>query len=112
MQIQVGSGSITSSGYLSTASGATGSFGTGTSTSGFILQPVVNSGAVYHGVIVISGLGSNSWSSSGVLSQTTVNGNDISGGSVGLSGALDRVSITTVGGTDTFAGGTFNIIWE
>ena len=34
------------------------------------------------------------------------------GGSVTLSGALDRVVLTTVGGTDTFDAGSVNIIYE
>jgi hypothetical protein len=33
-------------------------------------------------------------------------------GSVSLSGTLDRVNITTVGGTDTFDAGTINIMYE
>jgi hypothetical protein len=34
------------------------------------------------------------------------------GGSVTLSGTLDRVRITTVGGTDTFDAGSINILYE
>lgn len=112
MLIQLGSGSVTSSGYSSTGSGATGGFGTSASTSGFILQPVVNSGAVYHGIITIASTGANVWCSSGVLSQTTVNGNDISGGSVTLSGTIDRLNVTMDNGVDTFASGVINILWE
>jgi hypothetical protein len=36
----------------------------------------------------------------------------IVGGYVALSGALDRVSITTEGGTDTFDAGSINIMYE
>jgi hypothetical protein len=36
----------------------------------------------------------------------------IGGGSVTLSGTLDRVRITTVGGTDTFDAGSINIMYE
>jgi len=36
----------------------------------------------------------------------------LSAGNVSLSGALDRVIITTVNGTDTFAAGSINIFWE
>jgi hypothetical protein len=34
------------------------------------------------------------------------------GGSKALSATLDRVRITTVGGTDTFDGGNINIVYE
>jgi hypothetical protein len=34
------------------------------------------------------------------------------GGSVALSGTLDRVRITTVNGTDTFDAGSINILYE
>ena len=34
------------------------------------------------------------------------------GGDVALSGTLDRVRITTVGGTDTFDAGSINIMYE
>lgn len=36
----------------------------------------------------------------------------VGGGSVTLSGVLDRVRITTVNGTDTFDTGTVNIMYE
>ena len=35
-----------------------------------------------------------------------------SGGSVTLSGILDRIRITTVNGTDTFDAGSINILYE
>jgi hypothetical protein len=34
------------------------------------------------------------------------------GGSITLSGALDRVSMTTVNGTDAFDAGSINILYE
>jgi hypothetical protein len=34
------------------------------------------------------------------------------GGSVTLSGTLDRIRLTTVNGTDTFDAGSVNIIYE
>jgi hypothetical protein len=36
----------------------------------------------------------------------------ISGGSIALGGALDRVRLTTVNGTDTFDAGSVNILYE
>jgi hypothetical protein len=34
------------------------------------------------------------------------------GGTIGLSGTLDRIRITTVNGTDTFDAGSINILYE
>jgi hypothetical protein len=48
-----------------------------------------------------------------VLSITTsTTGTITTGGSVTLSGTLDRVRITTVSGTDTFDAGSINILYE
>jgi hypothetical protein len=45
-----------------------------------------------------------------------VNGTQIgqyaAGATPTLGGALDRLRITTVGGTDTFDAGSINILWE
>jgi hypothetical protein len=38
--------------------------------------------------------------------------NTMSAGAVTLAGVLDRVRITTVGGTDTFDAGSINLLWE
>lgn len=112
--IQVGSGSITTTGYLSYFGyiNTTTNIGTSTSTSGF--------GMWHGGVIdthyqhaVITPVSGNTWlctHSGGFIAGTThmVTG----GGNVTLSGALDRVRITTVNGTDTFDAGTINILYE
>ena len=37
---------------------------------------------------------------------------DVGTGQLALSGALDRVRITTVNGTDTFDAGSINIMYE
>lgn len=39
-------------------------------------------------------------------------GSSVGGGNITLSGALDRVRITTVNGTDTFDAGSVNIMYE
>jgi hypothetical protein len=63
--------------------------------------------------MAISLFGSNTYTASctmGGLTNRAVAG--AGGGSVTLSGALDRVNITTVNGTDTFDAGTINILYE
>ena len=54
----------------------------------------------------------NTWSISGVVGATNTPVLLIVGGSKGLSSDLDRVRVTTVGGTDTFDGGKVNVMWE
>lgn len=109
IQIQLGAGSVTTSGYIGSAAFVSG--GTQASfTAGF---GVVNSPAaagVYSGAIVLVNVNSNTWVSSGNISST--GNNWVSAGTVPLSGTLDRLRITTVNGTDTFDAGTINIIYE
>lgn len=101
--IQIGSGSITSSGYVSICVGTS-------ATTGFLLTNSISGAATFSGVSVISLIGSNTYAQFGNLSG---NGTcQYGAGSVALGGALDRVRITTVGGTDTFDAGTINILYE
>jgi hypothetical protein len=112
--IQIGSGSITTSGYVSRGV-ATGSSAnvTGSSTSGFFM--VGNAAAnQLSGAVVLSLVTGNSWIatiSCGLTDGTSTFAN-VGGGRVTISGALDRIRITTVNGTDTFDAGTINITYE
>jgi hypothetical protein len=110
--IQVGAGSVTSSGYTSAYSVARAASGLGgASTSGFI---AVNAAAAdtMSGSITILTLGSNVWVSNHVLGDYTSQLTSQGGGNVTLGGTLDRVRITTVNGTDTFDAGSINILYE
>ena len=66
---------------------------------------------VQTGQIVFTLLGSNTYVGNGVISRSDGFG-EISGTSITLGGALDRVNITTLNGTDTFDAGSVNIIYE
>lgn len=110
--IQIGAGSVTSSGYVSTGgyNNSSGGNGTADSTSGFIVFSD-NSSFTRSGTITISALGSNTWISNHTIKASTSQ-TGWGGGNVALGGALDRVRITTVNGTDTFDAGTINILYE
>lgn len=112
--IQIGSGSITNTGYIGTATYLGGSSGVSTSTAGFIIGAGTGGAAsVRNGNMVLTLLGSNIYTLSGSL--TLLEGSYFminAAGSVTLSGTLDRVRITTVGGTDTFDAGSINILYE
>jgi hypothetical protein len=52
------------------------------------------------------------WVCDGVFARGDTVANYVFAGSKTLSGALDRIRITTVNGTDTFDAGTINILYE
>ena len=110
--LQIGSGSVQTSGYVSLTTLSLTAAYTGTSTAGMIS---FSDNAVYakHGAFVFTSFGSNIWTMTGtVINTTTTAWGSYSAGSVTLSGALDRVRITTVNGTDTFDAGSINIMYE
>lgn len=112
--IQIGSGSVTTSGYQSTSSlqGFNGAALSSSSTAGFIIFNN-NASLILNGHIVLTPVSGNIWISSHVLGNYLSAFYSISGGGSGsLSGVLDRVVITTVGGTDTFDAGSINIQYE
>jgi len=112
--LQLGSGSVTTTGYNSrcVAPGSS-TTQTGTSTSGILLI----SGAAlnaFWGTCTFTNISANIWVAaiSGGISDGTVNYSLTGGGNISLSGALDRVRLTTVNGTDTFDAGSVNILYE
>jgi hypothetical protein len=117
LQIQIGSGSVTTTGYVSTSSvSATNSGQYLYATTGFVLESTGNAAASYNrnGVMQLFLLGSNTWAASGNIGgdSTVQLTNACAGSSPVLSGALDRVRITTVNGTDAFDAGSINILYE
>jgi len=109
--IQIGAGSITSTGYVSSTGIVRGSTGLyQSSTAGFIAY---NGSSTYthSGHFTITNVSSNIWVCSHVYGDS---GADImvGGGNISLGGTLDRVRITTTNGTDTFDAGSINILYE
>jgi hypothetical protein len=109
LQVQIGSGSVTTSGYVGGYSrGTTAS----SATSGLVVQATPAAASLYFGSIVFTNITSNTWVGSG---NTITNASDaatLSNCSLALGGTLDRIRITTVNGTDTFDAGTINILYE
>lgn len=113
--VQIGSGSVTSTGYLSasiTAQSGSSSSAGATTTAGFVVADAVAAAYLYSGSIVIQNISGNVWVQSGLLTNTTAVRSSLSNGQVTLSGTLDRVRITTANGTDTFDAGSINILYE
>ena len=114
--IQLGAGSITSTGYISTATNLQNASAVGVtnSTAGFVILQN-NAAENTYGSISITTMGSNIWVASGQFSTTGANANGIffnTAGGVTLSGTLDRVRLTTSTGVDTFDSGSINILYE
>lgn len=110
--IQIGSGSVTTSGYLSTSANIPNGSSPSVAnyTTGFGINEA-NASRSQSGIIIISLLSGNIYVCSGSLIQPTTNAYTV-GGVVTLSGTLDRIRITTVNGTDTFDAGSINILYE
>jgi hypothetical protein len=114
MQVQLGtSGGVQSTGYTGTYGYIGSTTGVFNLTTGFGLYndaaADTRSGSLTFslldsatGLWVCSGL--LGWTNRGLVLPTT--------GSKTLSGTLDRVRITTAGGTDTFDAGSINILYE
>ena len=110
--IQIGSGSVQSTGYLSTPIYVNaGSLGSTVSSTAGIFIVSLGSTATLYGNISFTLVGSNAWVASGNFTEGANTACHTSGG-VTLSGACDQVRITTVNGTDTFDAGTINILYE
>lgn len=106
--VQLGAGSITTTGYNSMAfTNAT----LGTSTTGLLLVQAVNSGLSQYGSYTITTPGSNVWILQGVGYQSASFGAPAAG-QIALGGTLDRLRFTTVNGTDAFDAGSVNIMYE
>ena len=110
--VQIGSGSVSTSGYISTSNYTVNAGATiaTSATNGFVIF-LSNSGAILTGHLPITLLGSNTYVGSHVASYSATQ-SLYGAGNVTLSGALDRVRITTVNGTDTFDAGSINILYE
>jgi len=116
IQVQIGSGSVSTSSYTCNASYAGGAGALVTLTTGFALDVsgTASSSTIRSGALQINLVGSNTWIGSGNISSGSVGlvSLSCSGNSPALGGALDRVRITTVNGTDTFDAGSVNILYE
>jgi hypothetical protein len=118
IQMQLGdSGGVENTGYFSmvgTVSAATANrCAAGTSTNGFLISAIGDTTTTIHGAISIVAVGANAWCESGCVSRNEASGfAQFLSGSKTLSDILTQVRITTENGTDTFDGGSVNIMYE
>lgn len=111
--VQIGSTTFTTSGYTGASGGASNGATPGVmnSTAGFPIF-IGSAASIVHGVMMVCLIGSDTWASTHSVGRSDSAVFLCGGGSVALSGTLDRIRITTVNGTDTFDAGTINIMYE
>jgi hypothetical protein len=110
--VQLGAGSVTTSGYLGTASINTSATLTAAYTTGFGISQQTAATDTQYGTYIITNINSNNWVSSVSMADPSRPATSQGAGFISLGGALDRVRITTVNGTDTFDAGSINILYE
>jgi hypothetical protein len=114
LQVQIGSGSVETTGYLGAGGYIQNAAASGVSnfTSGFAITAAASAASVYIGSMVLTLIGSNQWIANGAFARSDSAVQNFGQGSKTTSGTLDRVRITTVNGTDTFDAGSINILYE
>jgi hypothetical protein len=116
-QIQLGAGSVTTSGYnafVGTTFNTNNTTRGTVSTTGFPLffAGLSASTSNYSGAVAFTLLGSNTWTCQGATANPDSSAGSFTTGAIALGGTLDRIRITTVNGTDTFDAGSINILYE
>ena len=112
LQIQIGSGSISTSGYVGGVQISSSALSV---TTGFGVTYNNTAATATTGAYVITLLSGNTWIVSGMNYRNSDNGMSLSSGSITLSGTLDQLRIiasTTGNPADTFDAGTINILYE
>ncbi len=112
IQVQIGSGSVVTTGYSGYYAFISTSIVNGAaSTTGFQFNSN-SAGNNLAGAVTLLNQSGNAWVASVMVGSPGAGTSNTGGGVLTLSGVLDRVRITTVNGTDTFDAGSINILWE
>lgn len=113
--LQLGTASgVETSGYIGNVSWLTANVSsTSTPAASFQLVNGVAATDMHSGVIDLVNIGGATWVMRSSLARTASNiGFHFAGGRKVLSGTLDRIRLSTVGGADTFDAGSMTITWE
>lgn len=115
LELQLGSsGGLVTTGYVGSVSAIDTAIASANHSSGFLLTQANASAANWRGavVLILENASANRWIASGGLGRTDAAAVTIVQGSIGLSGTLDHLRLTTSNGTDTFDLGVVNIFYE
>jgi hypothetical protein len=111
--VQIGSGAVQTTGYVGASSNLAGAALTSSNyTTGFGIRVSDQAVAILSGALTLTLISSGVWIASGSFARSDTASTGVTGGSVTLSGTLDRLRLTTVNGTDTFDAGSVNILYE
>jgi hypothetical protein len=114
--IQLGdSGGIETTGYSSGNAAVSTTSNSENATTGLLITSVTPPGtSSFHGSFVLTLVSSttNTWAFSSNFGRSDSAIIYVGGGSKALTTALTQIRLTTVGGTDTFDAGTFNVVYE
>jgi len=106
-------------GGIETSNYASGQFSSGgggetSATASFLQTNAVAAAYTYNGTVILTLENStnNLWTSIGAMHTAAGGGNSSAGVKSSMAGALSRVRITTVGGSDTFDNGEINVAYE
>ncbi|CAB4199992.1 hypothetical protein UFOVP1356_18 [uncultured Caudovirales phage] len=112
--LQLGSGTVQTTGYGVVTSAVLNSNITtaGAFTNGFAINSNAAAASYVFGTLTLTLTSGTTWT--GTINMADGNGNRaiFGAGNVTLSGALDRIRLTTANGTDVFDGGSANIIYD
>jgi hypothetical protein len=106
--IQIGSGSLTTSGYASTGNTLVSGVSQTNSTSGFVYRGS-GGASTYNGIITVQNITGNTWVCTPIGSNTAASQIFTGSGFIALGGTLDRIALVT---TDALNGGSVNISYE
>lgn len=81
-------------------------------SAGFYAARLGAAANVAHGTIVLTNIDGDTWVASGGSGLSNTAGNSFVNGSKTLTGALQRIRLTTTNGTDTFDAGLVNILYQ
>lgn len=109
--VQIGLGSFTTSGYVSSSGSVRdgASSAVTNSTAGFVLRSS-DAARVTSGSMTITQLSANIWVANHTVKNDTTTA-AVGGGDISFAGSIDRVRITRTG-TNTFDAGNINIMYE
>jgi len=112
VQVQIGSGSYQTTGYLTVATALSGSTSNvGTYTTGFVIAGST-APATRYGSLVFTNIEANGWVGSGISYESSTGTQSTTSGGIQLTSAISQLRLTTVNGTETFDGGVASITYE
>ncbi len=111
LQVQIGAGSITNTGYTQWCTNISQNQTT-SATSGFAIAVSVAAADTRSGICILNNISGNTWVLSSNSSSPVANSLSFGNGYVALGGTLDRIRLTTINGTDSFDAGSINILYE